>query len=74
MRNSGLLLLLAGAFIFLNANNFADVIRGRSTLGFLNPKSSAPNNPNTTPVQTSPVTTTSGGTGQNPVNDTGSGV
>jgi hypothetical protein len=40
MKNSGLLLLLIGIFIFLNATNFTDVIRGRSTLSFLNPKES----------------------------------
>ena len=39
MRNTGLLFLLAGAFIFLNASNFADVLRGRTTINFLNPKS-----------------------------------
>jgi hypothetical protein len=54
MRNSGLLLLLAGVFIFLNASNFADVIRGRSQLGFLNPKSSTSSPSNSPTTGTNP--------------------
>ena len=38
MRNTGLLFLLIGAFIFLNVGNFSDVLRGKTNLNFLNPK------------------------------------
>jgi hypothetical protein len=40
MRNTGVLFLLIGVFIFLNVGNFADVLRGRTNINFLNPKSS----------------------------------
>jgi hypothetical protein len=40
MRNTGVLFLLIGVFIFLNVGNFADVLRGRTDINFLNPKSS----------------------------------
>lgn len=41
MRNTGLVLVLIGIFVFINANNFADVVRGKSSLSFLNPKAAS---------------------------------
>ena len=41
MRNTGLLLVLIGIFIFLNVLNFVDVLNGTSKLSFLNPKTAS---------------------------------
>lgn len=45
MRNVGWLLLLAGIFVVVNSGSFRDVVMGKASFGFLNPKSVA--TPNT---------------------------
>lgn len=48
MKNFGIVLLLVGIFIFLNATNFRDVILGKAKLQFVNPKTNAPATTTTT--------------------------
>jgi hypothetical protein len=38
MRNTGILLLIVGAYIAINAGSFRDLVFGKAKLGFINPK------------------------------------
>jgi len=42
MRNTAFLLFIVGIFIILNSSNFVDIIMGKTTLTFLNPKDDEP--------------------------------
>ena len=38
MRNTGILLFLAGIYIIVNAGSFRDLVFGKAKIGFLTPK------------------------------------
>jgi len=38
MRNTGILFLLAGIYVIVNAGSFRDLIFGKAKIGFLTPK------------------------------------
>lgn len=38
MRNTGILILLAGAYIVINSGSFRDVLLGKARISFLTPK------------------------------------
>lgn len=51
MRNTGILLLIIGAFLIINAGSFRDLVLGKAKLNFVNPKtasSSTKSNPKAT--------------------------
>lgn len=63
MRNTGILLFLAGIYIVINSGSLRDLVFGKATISFLNPKDAAPADDTGVPVVNSStgfVTSTDG--------------
>lgn len=43
MTSTGILLIIIGLFVVINSGSFRDIVAGKASFGFLNPKQSASN-------------------------------